>query len=448
MLFEADSPDLEARSGIIDRLAADLKKAGIKFDREGGTALNIYNTVTVAQPIYTAVANKNGAFDIIDKSVERAKMSRLPDGGVKLQGTYNDRGNLMSLHTGRGANTIYYEKPFGGLGMRNIYNSGGISKVSSNDVMIAENGEFLYGHKQWDSMAQDEILVSVDVVRGGQVITYKMPGKREIKNNPSAIANWRNMEKQFFYGKRPNTEQLYAACLKYIVDSIGSSTVNAAIKGGKDKYIIKPAKELIETLESIFDDVIIDSNIDDVANTNADNPVIQFSPEDDITIKIIINRPNLSAKGVIYSIYNTDKTILYADTKKNMEFINQPNYEILLKKITAYSEKNDEGKREFNNGVYSVAKFLVNYLTAASQELPIARKNKAEMQSFTAKTNARLAADAAKKERDIAKQSARLDRKAIADAEKRKANSNRVSDVADSLWGSDEEYDKFLDSLL
>ena len=51
LLTEANSPDLEARRGTIERLAADLKKAGIKFRQSSGTSLDIFNKVTVAQPI-------------------------------------------------------------------------------------------------------------------------------------------------------------------------------------------------------------------------------------------------------------------------------------------------------------------------------------------------------------------------------------------------------------
>ena len=139
LLSEASTPDLEKRKGVIERLATDLEKNGIKFRQSSSTALDIFNGVTSAQPIYTAVANKNGAFDLIDKSVERAKLSKLPDGAAPLFGDYNDRGRLVSLNKTAGTGTGYYERPFdNGIGTRNVYNSGGISIMSSDDVRISK----------------------------------------------------------------------------------------------------------------------------------------------------------------------------------------------------------------------------------------------------------------------------------------------------------------------
>lgn len=51
LLSEVSSPDLEKRKGIIERLATDLEKNGIKFRQSSSTALDIFNDVTSAQPI-------------------------------------------------------------------------------------------------------------------------------------------------------------------------------------------------------------------------------------------------------------------------------------------------------------------------------------------------------------------------------------------------------------
>lgn len=445
LLTEANSPDLEARRGTIERLAADLKKAGIKFRQSSGTSLDIFNKVTVAQPIYTAVANKNGAFDLIDKSVQRTKLSRLGELDTPLFGNYNDRNRLVSLTQTASSTTkptAYYNNANGDTSLRYSYNSGTIDVMKSDLIRKSKSGEIMYGHEKWVSEIQDTMLVAVDVIRNGQLVTYKSPSKRELKANPNAINEWREI-RQNYYGSRLGADELYNAALAYIVDTIDSTTVNAAIKGGKDKYVIKPAKELIEDLETVFD-CIIDSNIDSVENVNAENPTIQFTPVDDITIKIIVNRPGLGARGVVYAIYNTDKTILYANAKENMTKINTPGYETLIRRVAAYSEKNGEGKRVFDTNTYSVVKTVIDYLTSVKTEIVKARAEKERLQSFTNKVNAKAAADAAQKERDIAKQNARLDRKVDAQV----ANKQGIEDVANDLWGSDEEYDKFIDSLL
>ena len=338
--------------------------------------------------------------------------------------------------------TAYYNNANGDTSLRYSYNSGTIDVMKSDLIRKSKSGEIMYGHEKWVSEIQDTMLVAVDVIRNGQLVTYKSPSKRELKANPNAINEWREI-RQNYYGSRLGADELYNATLAYIVDTIDSTTVNAAIKGGKDKYVIKPAKELIEDLETVFD-CIIDSNIDSVENVNAENPTIQFTPVDDITIKIIVNRPGLGARGVVYAIYNTDKTILYANAKENMTKINTPGYETLIRRVAAYSEKNGEGKRVFDTNTYSVVKTVIDYLTSVKTEIVKARAEKERLQSFTNKVNAKAAADAAQKERDIAKQNARLDRKVDAQV----ANKQGIEDVANDLWGSDEEYDKFIDSLL
>ena len=444
LLSEASSPDLEKRKGIIERLAADLQKNGIKFQQKGSTALDIFNGVTSAQPVYTAVANKNGAFDLIDKSVERAKLTRMPNDAHPLFGNYNDRGKLMSLHTSeRGSSTGYFEGN-NGIGMRHVYNSGGIDIMNSDLIYRAKNGEIEYGHEVWDSELKDVTLVRIDIIRNGQLVTQKKPGKRELKANPNARKDWLHA-RQNFYGKRLENEELYDAALQYIVGTISSTTVNAAIKSGKDKYMIKPAKELLDILEDIFSSKVIDNNFDEVSNENAEHPMIQFTPCDYITIKINCRRPTLAAKGVQFVVTNTDKTLLYADIRKNNDNINTFGYEIPVGNVTIWSEKDDNKRILDYTKIGDVARLIVNYVKA-NKELAIqAAKIKAKTTAFNQKANARAAAEKERIAKEVEKAHARLDRR---DAAKRLKNTNKVDDVASSLWGSDEEYDKFLDSLL
>ena len=446
LLSEASSPDLEKRKGIIERLATDLQKNGIKFRQSSSTALDIFNGVTSAQPIYTAVANKNGAFDIIDKSVERAKLTQVPEGADPLFGDYNDRGKLVSLHASEhGSSTGYFEGD-NGIGMRNVYNSGGISIVDSANVRIAANGDPMYAHFEWRKEEQDEVLVRIEVLRNGQITRYRTPKKRDLKIYPNAWGEWLAIRNMYYHSPNPAPEQLYGACLQYILETIGSSTVNAAIRGGKDKYMIKPAKELLDILEDIFSNKVIDNNFDEVSNDNAEHPMIQFTPCDYITIKINCRRPTLTAKGVQFVVTNTDKTLLYADIKENNDDINTFGYEIPVGTVTIWSEREGTNKRVLDNEkIGDVARLIVNYVKANKALAVQAAEIKAKTTAFNQKANARAAAEKERIAKKVEKTHARLDRR---DAAKQLKNSNKVDDVASSLWGSDEEYDKFLDSLL
>lgn len=445
LLSEASSPDLEKRKGVIERLATDLEKNGIKFKQSSSTALDIFNGVTSAQPIYTAVANKNGAFDLIDKSVERAKLTRIPNGAAPLFGDYNDRGKLMSLHTSeRGSSTGYF-KGDNGIGMRNVYNSGGISIMSSDDVRISKNGEPLFGHFEWVKEEQDVMLKSIDTISNGSVVNHKAPSLHARKADPSLWTAWRELMKSYFMGTKPAGEQLYDIALRFIVETIGTSTVNAAIKGGKDKYMIKPAQELLDILEDIFSNKVIDNNFDEVSKENAEHPIIQFTPCDHITIKINCRRPTLTAKGVQFVVTNTDKTLLYTDIRKNNDNINTFGYEIPVGTVTIWSDKY-YNKRTLNyEKIGDVARLIVNYIKANKALAAQAAAIKAKTTAFNQKANARAVAEKERIAKEVEKAHARLDRR---DAAKQLKNTNKVDDVASSLWGSDEEYDKFLDSLL
>ena len=311
--------------------------------------------------------------------------------------------------------------------------------------VLAKNGEPLFGHFEWVKEEQDVMLKSIDTISNGSVVNHKAPGLRARKADPSLWTAWRELTRSYFMGTKPAGEQLYDIALRFIVETIGTSTVNAAIKGGKDKYMIKPAQELLDILEDVFSSKVIDNNFDEVSNTNAEHPMIQFTPCDHITIKVNVSRPTLTARGVLFTVFNTDKTILYTDIRKNNEAINTPGYEIKIGAITVMSEHID-GKRALDSSkIGDVARLIVNYVKANKALAVQAAEIKAKTTAFNQKANARAAAEKERIAKEVEKTHARLDRR---DAAKRLKNTNKVDDVASSLWGSDEEYDKFLDSLL
>ena len=351
----------------------------------------------------------------------------------------------MSLHTSeRGSSTGYFEGD-NGIGMRNVHNSGGISIMSSDDVRISKNGEPLFGHFEWVKEEQDVMLKSIDTISNGSVVNHKAPGLRARKADPSLWTAWRELMKSYFMGTKPAGEQLYDIALRFIVETIGTSTVNAAIKGGKDKYMIKPAQELLDILEDIFSNKVIDNNFDEVSKENAEHPIIQFTPCDHITIKINCRRPTLTAKVVQFVVTNTDKTLLYTDIRKNNDNINTFGYEIPVGTVTIWSDKY-YNKRTLNyEKIGDVARLIVNYIKANKALAVQAAAIKAKTTAFNQKANARAVAEKERIAKEVEKAHARLDRR---DAAKQLKNTNKVDDVASSLWGSDEEYDKFLDSLL
>jgi 23S rRNA pseudoU1915 N3-methylase RlmH len=154
----------------------------------------------------------------------------------------------------------------------------------------------------------------------------------------------------------------------------------------------------------------------------------------------------LTAKGVQFVVTNTDKTLLYADIKENNDDINTFGYEIPVGTVTIWSEREGTNKRVLDNEKISdVARLIVNYVKANKALAVQAAEIKAKTTAFNQKANARAAAEKERIAKEVEKAHARLDRR---DAAKQLKNSNKVDDVASSLWGSDEEYDKFLDSLL
>lgn len=73
-----DPKVLALKQSYIDMVAAALDKAGIKHERRGSSALDIYNHVSRTKPIYVVRANPVGV-DLVDDSAARmATDSTLP----------------------------------------------------------------------------------------------------------------------------------------------------------------------------------------------------------------------------------------------------------------------------------------------------------------------------------------------------------------------------------
>ena len=474
LLTEADTASLAKKQSLIDRLKKDLTAAGIKFREVGSTSIDIFNTVTVAQPIYTATANKNGSISVVDKSAERLSVSDLPDGADPLFGNFNDRGKLMSLDfNDNNYKTTYYDVG-GQLGVRSHYISNSVVLVDGNNISKSDSGEILYGHIKFDSKL-GEYLASIDVVRNGEVITFKKPGKRARKKDPTAMYDWFKLTSEFYHNKNHiSQEALYKASADYIIQTIENSTVNAAIKGGKDKYVIEPAKELVEDLKRVFGNAVTD-NLNSVANTNANNPIININYKDGITLNIIMRRPNLGARGVLTSVYNTDKTLLYVDVRKNISAINDPTYKIEVGKFIDSAQRDENGKlQDFEFDSLRIVTAIVNYVKANESKLQLAIKNKNEQQDLIAKMKvanderkAQMQRDAIRSDKIFAreeearlqaeedKRDAERELNAYADRKhelmrKAKTGTKRgdLAKAVDDFTKDPDAYDKFLDSIV
>ena len=132
LLREADAAGLAQKQALIDRLKKDLKDAGIKFKEVGSTAIDIFNSVTVAQPIYTATATKFGGINVADKRSERLKATKVPEGADRLYGTFAHNGKLATLSPQKGPNsykTSYFE--YGGR-------TGQIKHYISNSITLVD----------------------------------------------------------------------------------------------------------------------------------------------------------------------------------------------------------------------------------------------------------------------------------------------------------------------
>lgn len=459
--------NLATKQDVIEKLKRDLNKAGIKYDSLGSTKLAIYNNVTRATPIYTLVANNIGGFDIIDDSQARLKSTRKPENASALFANYNDRGKVVSFSktqktatfgTGNNQKAVpynsfasnYYEMPNGDIAAKKHYFTGVISVISSKDIRKADDGTVMYGHYKYSGEEQDLVLASVEILENGTAKVYASPKKRELKENPNAAREWFDMAAKYGEATTLTGDQLYQACLDYLLTTFEYTTVNAAIKGGKLKYVIEPAEKLKNALTSEYDDVT--SNLDEVENTNAENPIFVVKPCEGITLRIVMTRPAPGEKANKIVITNTDKTLLFNDIKANIAEINNPDYRGIKVATLITNAERDAFSRKvnFDLDVDNVIEVIDNYVSANQKALDTAISKRAEAEAYSAEYNTRLAAYREK----LNIQRARNDRRAqkLADREAARIAKNYKPDTiekaAETLWSSDEDYDNFIKRLV
>ena len=478
LLKEADAAGLAQKQALIDRLKKDLTDAGIKFKEVGSTAIDIFNSVTVAQPIYTATATKFGGINVVDKSNERLKSTKVPEGANVLYGTYAHNGKLSSLSTEKSPNsfkTSFYD--YGGqTGQIKHYISNSITLVDSSNVSKTDAGQFLYGHMKYDTKTEVAYLGSIDVVEGGQVIPFTSPSKSQLKKDPTAAFDWEKLKSEFYKNKKSITaEQLYQATAQYIIQTIDSTTINAALKGGKEKYVIEPANKLRKALINLYDNVEdananITDNLDTVANTNADNPQIDVDLGDGIKLRILIKRPSIGYKGTETLVYNTDKLLLYTDINANIDKIKDPKYSELVLRFYDVAERVG-GKLQYEYDVNKIMSGIIHYMThIPASDVKLAKQNMQLHQELVAQLKAHNAARAAQQQRDAAraeKIAAReeairkqredaandlynmdAERREVLNAAKSKVNAGDLNKAIDDFTSDPDAYDSFLDSIV
>jgi hypothetical protein len=472
LLKEADAAGLAQKQALIDRLKKDLTDAGIKFKEVGSTAIDIFNSVTVAQPIYTATATKFGGINVADKSSERLKSTKAPEGADMLYGKYANNGKLASLSTEKSPNsfkTSFYD--YGGrTGQIKHYISNSITLVDSANISKTDAGQFLYGHMKYDTKNEVEYLGSIDVVEGGQVVPFTPPSKAQLKKDPAAAFDWEELKSEFYKNKNAITPaQLYQATVQYIIQTIDSTTINSAAKGGKEKYVIAPAKQLEAALEDLFDADMITSNLDTVANTNADYPEIEIDYDTGFKFYILVRRPSVGTRATETLVYNTDKTLLYNNVTANKDKLNDPKFMQLITKfvdVPVYEGK----KLVFNYDAARVVKAIDQYIDDNAAAVEKAISLKAAYAEMSRKTAERNAARALQQQRDIAraeKLAARdeenrkkcedaandlynidAERREVLNAAKSKVNAGDLNKAIDDFTSDPDAYDSFLDRMV
>lgn len=470
MLFsEARDPayikNLAAKQDVIDKLKSDLNKAGIKYDSLGSTKLAIYNNVSRATPIYTLVATNIGGFDIIDDSQARLKSTRKPEEADTLYANYNDRNSVVSLSKNQRTMisskgkivpvnsyaSNYFEMPNGNTVAKKHYYTGIISVISAEDVRKADDGTIMYGHYKYSGEEKDLVLASVEILENGTPKIYSLPKKQERKANPLAVREWFDLVGKYGEATTLTGDQLYNACLDYLLTTFESTTVNAAVKGGKLKYVITPAEELLDALTAEYGADAVTSNIDSVDNENANNPIFTVKPCDGIVLRIIMTRPEPGAKANKIVITNIDKTLLFNDIKANGSEINNPDYRgAKVATIITNSERDAFSRKvNFDLDVDNVIEAIDNYVAENQEALNAAISKRAAAEARSAKFNTRLAADREKLNIQRARDERRAQKLADREAERiQKMRKPTISQAAEEVWGNDKEYDDFLNSLV
>ena len=273
-----------------------------------------------------------------------------------------------------------------------------------------------------------------------------------MKANPGAAQEWSDLVRKYDEATTLYGDQLYDACLNYLLTTINSTTVNAAIKGGKLKYVVEPAEQLLKALSTEYGDDAVTSNIDAVGNDNANNPIFTVKPCDGILLRVVMTRPEPGARANKIVITNIDKTLLFNDIKANNSEINNPDYRgAKVATIITNAERDSVSRKlNFDLNADDVIEAIDNYVSANQEALDTAIPKKAEAEAYAAKYNTKLAADREK----LNIQRARDDRRAqkLADREADRIAKNykpgTIEKAAETLWSSDEEYDNFLNSLV
>lgn len=438
--------NLSTKQDVITRLKRELNKVGIRYDEIGHTKLAIYNFVSRAIPAFTVVATKDGGFDIIDDSNARLK-TKTPIDSVPLYTIYNDRNKKMfySVDKTNYSDESNYVRLQNGLMARKKHFITGVNTLmGARDIRKAEDGTVMYGHFKF--VQGEPELQSIEVVNNNKIEQCSKPKKRALRDNPSLLDKFEDQEELFYDGTELENEQLYKACLDYLLALVNVSAVNAAIKGGKNKYIVEPAEQMLNALIKHYGKTaIVSSNIDEVSNENDINPVVVVKPCNGILLRIVMTRPGFDKVNQI-TIRNIDKTLLFNDVRANINYINDDKY-IGAKVGTILSVARKVDKRVvLNLNVDDMIDTIDEYVNSNKEALKTAFANKAEEEAHTAKINAANAKNLERLKIQRARDAKRAQQ--IADREAERNRKLTVDQLADELWSSEEDYQKFLDDLV
>lgn len=439
--------NLSTKQDVITRLKKELNNAGIKYDEIGHTKLAIYNYLSRTIPVFTVVATNDGGFDIIDDSQARMK-TKTPVDSVPLYVTYNDRNRKLYYSVDKtkySDESNYVRLDNGAMARIKHFVTGVHTLMAARDIRKAANGSMLYGHFKF--VGGDPELETVEVVNNNKIEQFKKPKKRALRDDPSLLDEFENATDLYYEGSDALSEQqLYKACLAYLLALTNTSTVNAAIKSGKNKYIVEPAEQMLNSLIKHYGrNSIVSSNVDEVSNENGINPIVLVKPCDGILLRIIMTRPGLDKVNKI-TIRNIDKTLLFNDVRANINSINDDKYiGANVGTILSIARKIDK-RVVLNLNLDDMIDTIDEYIDSNKEALKTAFANKAAEEARTAKINAANKANMERLNIQRARDAKRAQK--IADREAERNRKLTVDQLADELWSSDEDYQKFLDDLV
>lgn len=433
------------KKNVINKLKVDLKKLNIKYEVVNATRLAIYNDVTRTAPIFFLVGSPTGGFDIVDDTNFTVRLMRDPD-AIPLYNFYNDRRKTTHSTTYVKPDDIMYELSPSLEVVGDHYRTrqikrkfrGIIYKFIVRSVRKAKDGTLYYPSKFKVNEDGDKEIVKLEELKGTTIIPYE---KKDFDGD-----GWGELLDTYFEGRKLFENEAYEVSLKYLLAIFDSSTVNASISGGKNKYLIDPAEMLYDALIKEYgQNAIVSCNLDDVSNKNAINPTIVISPKEHIKLRIIMRK---IGKGVETAITNIDKMMLYVDTRANLKAIKDRNYygiPVATIDVIAYKDLRD-GKWYFNYDPYKIIDRINAYLDKVETYYEKAIQNRKEFDEYNAKLRKIIAAEKEEK----AKQEAE-DAKRIAKQEAEEAERNRkltVDQAASEVFGSNDNYNSFIDDLV